>query len=125
MMAKFRHEFREPLDVAPRRRREGRDEFVDERLVERQIELPRHDAPNAPARVVVGRIIFDQRDAARNDGFVYVVDAIGREKQQPVEIFEHAQEHADDGVLSRARISMGDDEPTEILFDENGAPIRG
>jgi len=38
LMAKFRHEFRESLDVAPGRRREGRDEFVDERLVERQIE---------------------------------------------------------------------------------------
>jgi hypothetical protein len=49
-------------------------------------------------RVVVRRIIFDQGDAARDDGFVDVVDAIGREKQQPVEIFEHAQEHADDGV---------------------------
>jgi Family of unknown function (DUF6156) len=37
----------------------------------------------------------------------------------------HLYEYRANGVLSRARISMGDDEPTEILFDENGAPIRG
>jgi hypothetical protein len=37
----------------------------------------------------------------------------------------HLYEYRADGVLSRAQISMGDDEPTEILFDENGAPLRG
>ncbi len=37
----------------------------------------------------------------------------------------HLYEYRADGVLSRARISMGDDEPTEMLFDENGAPMRG
>jgi len=32
----------------------------------------------------------------RETMLVDVVDAIGREKQQPVKIFEHAQEHADE-----------------------------
>ena len=36
----------------------------------------------------------------------------------------HLYEYRADGALSRARISMGDDEPTEILFDENWAPLR-
>ena len=36
----------------------------------------------------------------------------------------HVYEYSADGVLARARISMGDDEPTELLFDENGALVR-
>jgi hypothetical protein len=36
----------------------------------------------------------------------------------------HLYEYSADGVLSRARIAMGDDEATEVLFDENGSPIR-
>jgi hypothetical protein len=36
----------------------------------------------------------------------------------------HYYEYADSGLLSRARISMGDDDETELLFDENGSPIR-
>jgi hypothetical protein len=36
----------------------------------------------------------------------------------------HLYEYRADGVLARARIGMGDDEPTEVVFDENGAPVR-
>ncbi len=32
----------------------------------------------------------------------------------------HLYEYSANGVLARARISMGDDEPTEVSFDENG-----
>ncbi len=36
----------------------------------------------------------------------------------------HRYEYRADGVLARAEIHMGDDEPTEMLFDENGSPLR-
>ena len=36
----------------------------------------------------------------------------------------HLYEYRADGVLARARISMGDDEPTEVAFDENGIAVR-
>ena len=37
----------------------------------------------------------------------------------------HRYEYGANGLLARAHIQMGDDDPTEILFDENGAPLRG
>lgn len=36
----------------------------------------------------------------------------------------HVYEYSVDGVLSRARIAMGDDDATEVLFDEHGLQIR-
>jgi hypothetical protein len=36
----------------------------------------------------------------------------------------HIYEYSVDGVLTRARIAMGDDDATEVLFDENGLQIR-
>ena len=36
----------------------------------------------------------------------------------------HLYEYRADGVLARARVSMGDDEPTEVAFDENGVALR-
>jgi hypothetical protein len=36
----------------------------------------------------------------------------------------HVYEYAEHGALARARIAMGDDEETEVLFDENGKQIR-
>jgi hypothetical protein len=70
----------------------------DQRVVEQQPELLGHHAPDAFARQLIGRVIADQRDAARDDGLVDVVDAVGGQEQQAVEILEHAQEHADHGV---------------------------
>ena len=65
----------------------------------------------------------------RNTYFRAVYDEAGRlvscEKLVYGEVeLTHLYEYRADGVLSRARISMGDDEPTELLFDESGAPIR-
>jgi hypothetical protein len=37
---------------------------------------------------------------------------------------EHRYEYGAGGALARAHIRMGDDDPTEILFDDNGSPLK-
>jgi hypothetical protein len=36
----------------------------------------------------------------------------------------HHYEYGPGGTLARAEIRMSDDDPTEVLFDENGAPLK-
>ena len=87
----FRDQFRQSLYVAAAGLRINFDQRPDQGVVEPERELLRHDAPDAFARRLVRRMEADQRDAARDDGLVDVVDTIGGEEQQAVEIFQYTR----------------------------------
>jgi hypothetical protein len=71
---------------------------IKQRRIKHQAELIGHHPPNFPAIVACRRMKLDQRDTARNDGFVDVIDPVGGQEEQAVEILQHAQEDADDGI---------------------------
>jgi hypothetical protein len=72
--------------------------FSDRALAERHFLAALALAPDALPDNWLRRREADHRDAARDNGFVDVVDAVGGQEQQAVEVFEHAQEDTDDGV---------------------------
>ena len=97
---------------------------IEQWRIDREAELVGHHSPYLAARIVVRRMELDQRDAARDDGFVDVVDTIGGEEQQAVEIFQHAQKHADHRihghvVLAPLDIDVG------LVDQHDGAPALG
>ena len=98
MVAKLGRQLGQPFDVAAAGTGEDRDQFVQQRVIDLQRELLQHHLPYPAPRFAIGRVIADHGDAAGDDGLVDVVHPIGGEKQQAVEIFQHAQEHADHGV---------------------------
>src|SRR6266702_3918152 len=98
VVAIFGNELRQPFDVATRRCRKGSDQSIQKPAIDRQSELPGHDGPYLPARRVIRRNKFDQRDAARDDRLIDIVDAVGGQEKQTIEIFQDPQEDADHGV---------------------------
>ena len=98
VVAVFGHQFGQAFDVAAGGGGKAAGQFVHQRGVKRQAKLLAHHRPDAPAVVVLGWVKADQGDAARDNRLVDVVHPVGGEKQQAVEILQHAQEHADHGV---------------------------
>jgi hypothetical protein len=98
VLAELGHQLAQALDVATTGVGVDAGQGMEVGLRELERKLFGHDLPDALARGRVGGLVADQRDAARHDGFVDVVDAVRGQEEQAVEVLEHAQEHADHGV---------------------------
>ena len=82
MMAEFCRQFGQPLDVTPCCSRKHVNQLVYQGSVNVQLKLLGHHLPYLAACVALRRVELDQCDAAGNDGFVDVIDAVGSQEEQ-------------------------------------------
>ena len=112
------------LDVASGDVEEVIDQTVEQLGVKLDVVAASHDLPNLAGVLGTGRVVFDDGRAACEDRLVDAVGAVRGEEEQPVEVFEGAQELRDDRILGQVE-SAFEDEDIGLVEEEHGVPALG